>query len=124
MSSRRFGYFIHIPPQENEIVGQVTFHGERVTRLSILGRHRPVDSFTHHLNNSTISIKNNLTIRTVKIHNYVVADCFEDVKPKHETLDIPMLMLEENVTPEEPEDDNRRRKRRKRKESLSEYTKF
>ena len=57
----------------------------------------------------------------MKTNNFAVVDCFEDVKLKFETFDIPKLEPGENVTPEEPDDDNRRRKRRKMKESLSEY---
>ena len=53
----------------------------------------------------------------MKINNYVVADCFDDVKLQYETAYFPMMMLGENVTPETSDDDNPIRKRREVKES-------
>ena len=55
----------------------------------------------------------------VQIPNYVVADCFEDVKFKYEIIYFPTFKPGENITPEKLDGDHPIRKREEMEERLS-----
>ena len=59
------------------------------------------------------------TTFNVKTNDYIVADCFEDIKPKkYETVYLPIFNPEENTTFENSNENCRRRRKRRAKGSL------